>query len=66
MDYMKEYERWLSLAKGDSDVEAELTAIKGDSVKIERKIAVSYDSRIKSDLFSKVASGVFAVAFPML
>ena len=25
-----------------------------------RKIAVSYDSRIKSDLFSKVASGVFA------
>ena len=109
MDYMKEYERWLSLAKGDSDVEAELTAIKGDSVKIEdrfyrdlafgtgglrgvigagtnrmnihtvakasqgladyviknfpeneRKIAVSYDSRIKSDLFSKVASGVFA------
>ena len=26
----------------------------------ERKIAVSYDSRIKSDLFSKVASGVFA------
>lgn len=109
MDYMKEYERWLSLAKGDSDVEAELAAIKGDSVKIEdrfyrdlafgtgglrgvigagtnrmnihtvakasqgladyviknfpeneRKIAVSYDSRIKSDLFSKVASGVFA------
>ena len=109
MDYMKEYERWLSLAKGDSNVEAELTAIKGDSVKIEdrfyrdlafgtgglrgvigagtnrmnihtvakasqgladyviknfpeneRRIAVSYDSRIKSDLFSKVASGVFA------
>jgi len=109
MDYMKEYERWLSLAKGDSDVEAEIAAIKGDSVKIEdrfyrdlafgtgglrgvigagtnrmnihtvakasqgladyviknfpeneRKIAVSYDSRIKSDLFSKVASGVFA------
>ena len=109
MDYMKEYERWLSLAKGDSDVEAELAAIKGDSVKIEdrfyrdlafgtgglrgvigagtnrmnihtvtkasqglanyviknfaegdRKIAVSYDSRIKSDLFSKVASSVFA------
>ena len=109
MDYMKEYDRWLSLAKGDSDVEAELTAIKGDSVKIEdrfyrdlafgtgglrgvigagtnrmnihtvakasqglanyviknfaegdRKIAVSYDSRIKSDLFSKVASSVFA------
>ena len=26
----------------------------------ERKIAVSYDSRIKSDLFSKVAGGVFA------
>ena len=26
----------------------------------ERKIAVSYDSRIKSDLFSKIASGVFA------
>ena len=26
----------------------------------DRKIAVSYDSRIKSDLFSKVASGVFA------
>lgn len=26
----------------------------------ERKIAVSYDSRIKSDLFAKVASGVFA------
>ena len=26
----------------------------------ERKIAVSYDSRIKSDLFSKVAAGVFA------
>ena len=26
----------------------------------ERKIAVSYDSRIKSDLFSKVASAVFA------
>lgn len=26
----------------------------------ERKIAVSYDSRIKSDLFSQVASGVFA------
>ena len=25
-----------------------------------RKIAVSYDSRIKSDLFAKVASGVFA------
>ncbi len=109
MDYMKEYERWLSLAKGDSDVEAELAAIKGDSAKTEdrfyrdlafgtgglrgvigagtnrmnihtvakasqgladyviknfpeneRKIAVSYDSRIKSDLFSKVASGVFA------
>ena len=109
MDYMKEYERWLSLAKGDSDVEAEIAAIKGDRVKIEdrfyrdlafgtgglrgvigagtnrmnihtvakasqgladyviknfpeneRKIAVSYDSRIKSDLFSKVASGVFA------
>ena len=109
MDYMKEYDRWLSLAKGDSDVEAELTAIKGDSVKIEdrfyrdlafgtgglrgvigagtnrmnihtvakasqgladyviknfpeneRRIAVSYDSRIKSDLFSKIASGVFA------
>ena len=109
MDYMKEYDRWLMFAKGDSDVEAELAAIKGDSVKIEdrfyrdlafgtgglrgvigagtnrmnihtvakasqgladyviknfpeneRKIAVSYDSRIKSDLFSKVASGVFA------
>lgn len=26
----------------------------------ERKIAVSYDSRIKSDLFAKIASGVFA------
>lgn len=26
----------------------------------DRKIAVSFDSRIKSDLFSKVASGVFA------
>ena len=26
----------------------------------DRKIAVSYDSRIKSDLFSQVASGVFA------
>ena len=26
----------------------------------DRKIAVSYDSRIKSDLFSRVASGVFA------
>lgn len=26
----------------------------------ERKIAVSYDSRIKSDLFARVASGVFA------
>lgn len=26
----------------------------------ERKIAVSYDSRIKADLFAKVASGVFA------
>lgn len=26
----------------------------------DRKIAVSYDSRIKSDVFSKVASGVFA------
>ena len=26
----------------------------------ERKIAVSYDSRIKSELFSEVASGVFA------
>lgn len=26
----------------------------------DRKIAVSYDSRIKSDLFSKVAAGVFA------
>ena len=26
----------------------------------ERKIAVSYDSRIKSDLFSQVAAGVFA------
>ena len=26
----------------------------------ERKIAVSYDSRIKSDLFAQVASGVFA------
>ena len=109
MDYMKEYDRWLMFAKDDSDVEAELAAIKGDSVKIEdrfyrdlafgtgglrgvigagtnrmnihtvakasqgladyviknfpeneRKIAVSYDSRIKSDLFSKVASGVFA------
>lgn len=109
MDYMKEYDRWLMFAKGDSDVEAELAAIKGDSVEIEdrfyrdlafgtgglrgvigagtnrmnihtvtkasqgladyviknfpeneRKIAVSYDSRIKSDLFSKVASGVFA------
>lgn len=28
--------------------------------KAERKIAVSYDSRIKSDVFAKVASGVFA------
>lgn len=28
--------------------------------KEERKIAVSYDSRIKSDLFAKVAAGVFA------
>lgn len=26
----------------------------------ERKIAVSYDSRIKSDLFAKIAAGVFA------
>lgn len=26
----------------------------------DRKIAVSYDSRVKSDLFSKVAAGVFA------
>ena len=26
----------------------------------KRRIAVSYDSRIKSDLFSRVASGVFA------
>ena len=109
MDYMKEYKRWCELAKGDSDVEKELVAIKGDSAKTEdrfyrdlafgtrglrgvigagtnrmnihtvakasqgladyviknfpeneRKIAVSYDSRIKSDLFSKVASGVFA------
>jgi phosphoglucomutase len=28
--------------------------------KSQRRIAVSYDSRIKSDLFAKVASGVFA------
>lgn len=109
MDYMKEYERWLSLAKGDSDVENELASINGNKDRIEdafyrdlafgtgglrgvigagtnrmnihtvakasqgladyviknfpedeRRIAVSYDSRIKSDLFAKVASGVFA------
>ena len=108
-DYMSEYKRWCELAKGDTDVEAELVAINGDSVKIEdafyrdlafgtgglrgvigagtnrmnihtvakasqgladyviksfpedeRRIAVSYDSRIKSDLFAKVAGGVFA------
>jgi phosphoglucomutase len=29
----------------------------------ERKIAVAYDSRIKSDLFAQVASGVFAAKY---
>jgi phosphoglucomutase len=29
----------------------------------ERKIAVAYDSRIKSDLFAQVASGVFATKY---
>ena len=32
----------------------------GNFPESERKIAVSYDSRIKSELFSQVASGVFA------
>ena len=109
MDYKKEYLRWCEQAKGDADVENELSAIAADENKIEdafyrdlafgtgglrgvigagtnrmnihtvakasqrladyiiknfpeneRKIAVSYDSRIKSDLFSRVAAGVFA------
>ena len=109
MDYIQEYKRWCELAKGDADVEKELSDIAADETKIEdafyrnlafgtgglrgvigagtnrmnihvvakasqgladyivksfpekdRKIAVSYDSRIKSDLFSKVAAGVFA------
>ena len=109
MDYKKEYLRWCVQAKGDADVENELSAISSDESKIEdafyrdlafgtgglrgvigagtnrmnihtvakasqglsdyliknypeneRKIAVSYDSRIKSDLFSRVAAGVFA------
>ena len=109
MDYIQEYKRWCELAKGDADVEKELSDIAADEAKIEdafyrnlafgtgglrgvigagtnrmnihvvakasqgladyivksvpekdRKIAVSYDSRIKSDLFSKVAAGVFA------
>ena len=109
MDYKKEYLRWREQAKGDADVENELSAIAADENKIEdafyrdlafgtgglrgvigagtnrmnihtvakasqgladyiiknfpeneRKIAVSYDSRIKSDLFSRVAAGVFA------
>lgn len=34
--------------------------VKKHFLKEERKIAVSYDSRIKSDLFAKVAAGVFA------
>ena len=34
--------------------------VKKHSLQEERKIAVSYDSRIKSDLFARVASGVFA------
>ena len=34
--------------------------VKKNFVSEKRKIAVSYDSRIKSDLFAKVASGVFA------
>ncbi len=34
--------------------------IKNHFAKEDQKIAVSYDSRIKSDLFAKVASGVFA------
>ncbi len=109
MDYIQEYKRWCELAKGDADVEKELSDIAADEAKIEdafyrnlafgtgglrgvigagtnrmnihvvakasqgladyivksfpekdRKIAVSYDSRIKSDLLSKVAAGVFA------
>ena len=109
MDYLKEYQRWCKLAKGDLDVEKELAAISDNEARIEdafyrdlafgtgglrgvigagtnrmnihtvakasqgladyviknfseqdRRIAVSYDSRIKSDLFSKVAAGVFA------
>ena len=109
MDYKKEYLRWCEQAKGDADVENELSAIAADENKREdafyrdlafgtgglrgvigagtnrmnihtvakasqgladyiiknfpeneRKIAVSYDSRIKSDLFSRVAAGVFA------
>ena len=109
MDYIQEYKRWCELAKGDADVEKELSDIAADETKFEdafyrnlafgtgglrgvigagtnrmnihvvakasqgladyivksfpekdRKIAVSYDSRIKSDLFSKVAAGVFA------
>ncbi|MBE5920021.1 MAG: phospho-sugar mutase [Pseudobutyrivibrio ruminis] len=34
--------------------------IRANFPKEERKIAVSYDSRIKADLFARVASGVFA------
>ena len=34
--------------------------VKKNFAEADRKIAVSYDSRIKSDLFSQVASGVFA------
>lgn len=34
--------------------------VKGKFPEESRKIAVSYDSRIKSDLFAQVASGVFA------
>ncbi len=105
----KEYERWLTLATADGDLQTELAAIKGNDDKIEdafyrnlafgtgglrgvigagtnrmnvytvakasqglanyivkrfsagkRSVAVSYDSRIKSDLFAQIASGVFA------
>ncbi|SFG34111.1 phospho-sugar mutase [Oribacterium sp. WCC10] len=110
MDHLKEYHRWIELAKGeDKDIEDELRAISQDEAKIEdafyrdlafgtgglrgvigagtnrmniytvakasqglanyvvkkypeseRRIAVSRDSRIKSDIFAKTAASVFA------
>lgn len=106
---IKEYKRWLQLAKADVDLLPELLEMEGREAEIEdafyrdlefgtaglrgvigagtnrmnvyvvakatqgvanyicarftpekRRVAISYDSRIKSDFFSKVAAGVLA------